>query len=178
MRTILKFLGVVLVLFAGTMIGFVQAARFAARPKQIRQLLHALQRLETEISYGQTPLPQALDRISGVIPLPTAHIFKDIARALLTETARTGETVRDIWERTIAARWPDTAMRAPEQEALLRLGSTLGASGREDQLKHIRLAMLQLQAEEANARDDQQRYEKLSRSLGALGAALIVILIV
>lgn len=175
---VIKFIGVALVLFAGTMIGFVQAARYAARPKQIRQLLHALQRLETEIGYGQTPLPQALDRIAAVVAMPAARMFKDIAGALQTESARSGATVRDIWERVISARWQDTAMRAPEQEAMLRLGSTLGASGRDDQLKHIRLAMAQLQAEEANARDDQQRYEKLSRSLGALGAALIVILIV
>ncbi|MFD0670540.1 stage III sporulation protein SpoIIIAB [Cohnella sp. GCM10027633] len=174
----LKFIGVALVLFAGTMIGFVQAARYAARPKQIRQLLHALQRLETEIGYGQTPLPQALDRIAAVIAMPVSRMFKDIAVSLTTESARSGATVREIWERVIAAGWQDTAMRAPEQEAMLRLGSTLGASGRDDQLKHIRLAMAQLQAEEASARDDQQRYEKLSRSLGALGAALIVILIV
>lgn len=174
----LKFVGMMLVLFAGTMIGFVKASGFAARPKQIRQLIHALQRLETEISYGQTPLPIALDRIAGVVAPQVARMFKDIATALSTEAVRTGETAREIWERAIKARWPETAMKAPEQEALLRLGSTLGASGRDDQLKHIRLAMAQLQAEEANARDDQQRYEKLSRSLGALGAALIVILMV
>ncbi|MFC5532566.1 stage III sporulation protein SpoIIIAB [Cohnella yongneupensis] len=174
----LKFIGVALILFAGTMIGFVQAARYAARPKQIRQLLHALQRLETEISYGQTPLPQALDRIAGAVPPPLSYLFKDIAGSLQTETAHSGVTVKEIWGRAIVARWPETAMRAPEQEALIRFGSTLGASGREDQLKHIRLAMHQLQAEEANARDDQQKYERLSRSLGALGAALIVILIV
>ena len=174
----LKFIGMVLVLFAGTAIGFAQAARFAARPRQIRQLIHALQRLETEIGYGQTPLPLALDRIAGVVPPQVSGMFKDIASALADEAIRTGETVREIWERAIKARWPETAMKAAEQEAMLRLGSTLGASGRDDQLKHIRLAMAQLQAEEANARDDQQRYEKLSRSLGALGAALIVILMV
>jgi stage III sporulation protein AB len=69
-------------------------------------------------------------------------------------------------------------MKKPEKEAVLRLGSTLGGSGREDQLKHIRLTSIQLQAEEASARDDQHRYEKLSRSLGMLGAALVVILMV
>ena len=68
------------------------------------------------------------------------------------------------------------AMKKAEKEAMLRLGATLGGSGREDQLKHIRLTAIQLQAEEASARDDQFRYEKLSRSLGMLGAALVVIL--
>jgi len=172
----LKFAGVILIMFAGTMIGFVQAARFAARPRQIRHLLHALQRLETEISYGQTPLPEAMAKIAARMPAPLSAIFDDIAKSLAHDAARSGETVRECWEKAIGARWPETSMKEPEKEAMLRLGSTLGASGREDQLKHIRLAMLQLQSEESAAREDQTRYEKLSRSLGALGAALAVIL--
>lgn len=178
MKIMLKFGGIMLILFAGTMIGFVQAARYAARPRQIRQLLHALQRLETEISYGQTPLPEALFRISGMIPQPLSTLFERISRSLQRDSSESGETVRECWEKAVNDRWPTTAMKIPEKEALLRLGSTLGGSGREDQLKHIRLAMLQLQSEESSARDDQYRYEKLSRSLGMLGAALIVILMV
>jgi stage III sporulation protein AB len=53
----------------------------------------------------------------------------------------------------------------------------LGSSERADQLKHVRLAMHQLQAEEAAARDEQMRFEKMCRSLGALGAALVVIVL-
>ncbi|MBW5446784.1 stage III sporulation protein AB [Cohnella sp. CFH 77786] len=169
----MQWAGAMLVLFAGTMIGFMQAARFAARPRQIRQLLHALQRLETEIQYGQTPLPAALSRLSGIVPPPVSGLFAEISADL---SVRSGITVRESWERAIEAGWSRTAMKRPEREALARLGATLGGSGREDQLKHVRLAMLQLQAEEAAARDEQQRYEKMSRSLGMLGAALVVIL--
>ncbi|WP_239613847.1 stage III sporulation protein SpoIIIAB [Cohnella mopanensis] len=174
----LKFAGILLVLFAGTMIGFLQAAKFAARPRQIRELLHALQRLETEISYGQTYLPEALMRISRLVQQPLSALFANIAEALMADAAESGETVRECWQRAINAYWPSTAMKTAEKEALLRLGSTLGGSGREDQLKHIRLTAIQLQAEESSARDDQYRYEKLSRSLGMLGAALVVILMI
>ncbi|BBI33069.1 stage III sporulation protein SpoIIIAB [Cohnella abietis] len=174
----LKFAGILLILFAGTMIGFVQASRYAARPRQIRELLHALQRLETEISYGQTHLPEALQRIAGMVPQPLSSLFATIAHSLSGDSAGLGETVRECWERAIIAYWPATAMKKAEKEAILRLGSTLGGSGREDQLKHIRLTMIQLQAEELSARDDQNRYEKLSRSLGMLGAALVVILMI
>ena len=69
-------------------------------------------------------------------------------------------------------------MKAAEQSALIRLGATLGISDREDQIKHLRLAMQQLKAEEDAARDDQARYEKMWKSLGVLIAALVVILIV
>ncbi|KIL34331.1 stage III sporulation protein AB [Cohnella kolymensis] len=174
----IKFAGILLILFAGTMIGFLQAAKFAARPRQIRQVLHALQRLETEISYGQTPLAEALSRISELVPVPMSRIFADISRSLRPEASGAGETVSECWQRAVNAGWPSTAMKEAEREAFLRLGATLGGSGREEQLKHIRLAMLQLQAEETTAREDQQRYEKLSRSLGVLGAALVVILLI
>jgi stage III sporulation protein AB len=171
----IRWLGAALVLFAGTMIGFIQAARYAERPRQIRHLIHALQRLETEIGFGSTPLPEALARIAQALPAPLSELFADAAGQL--EEGR-GETVQVCWERAVTERWPATAMRQGEREAMLRLGASLGGSGKEDQQKHIRLAMAHLQAEEAAAREDQQRYEKLSRSLGVLGAALVVILMV
>ncbi|MFC5403949.1 stage III sporulation protein SpoIIIAB [Cohnella soli] len=171
----IKFAGALLVLLAGTMIGFLQAARFAARPRQIRELLHALQRLETEVGYGQTPLPEALAGIGKSMTGPLAALFSEIASRLSAESAESGETVKQIWEKSISERWAATAMRKTEMAALLRLGATLGGSGKDDQLKHIRLAAIQLQAEEGAAREDQRRYEKLSRSLGMLGAALVVI---
>lgn len=178
MKVMLKIIGAVLILFAGTMIGMVQAARFAARPRQIRQLIHALQRLETEIGYGQTLLPVALGSIGAKLPAPLAALFAEMADSLHRRSDGSGETLEACWSRIIQAGWPRTAMKVPEKETLLRLGSTLGTSGREDQLKHLRLAGLQLQAEEAAAREEQMKYEKLSRSLGALAAALTVILMI
>ena len=57
-------------------------------------------------------------------------------------------------------------MKKNEQAVLIRLGSTLGISDKEDQMKHMHLALLQLKAEEDAARDDQGRYEKMWKSLG------------
>jgi stage III sporulation protein AB len=170
----IKFAGAMLVLIAGTLIGYVQAARFASRPKQIRQMIHALQRLETEIGYGQTPLPEALVRLSGAMPAPLGGLFAEAAERL---RAPGGKMVSQIWEEVWMNGWNRTDMKASEREAILRLGSTLGSSERADQLKHVRLAMHQLQAEEAAARDEQMRFEKMCRSLGALGAALVVIVL-
>ncbi|TJY44457.1 stage III sporulation protein AB [Cohnella pontilimi] len=169
----MKLAGALLVLFAGTMIGYLQAARFAARPRQIRQLTHALQRLETEIQYGQTPLPEAIGRLAAIVQPPVSALFAEISETL---SRADGTTVRECWDRTLRSGWSATSMKKPEMEAMLRLGATLGGSGREDQIKHIRLAMHQLQAEEVSARDEQHRYEKMSRSLGVLGAALVVII--
>ncbi|GGF87011.1 stage III sporulation protein SpoIIIAB [Paenibacillus abyssi] len=171
----IKIIGAVLVLFAGTMIGFQQAAKFAARPRQLRQLAHALQRLETEIGYGYTPLPEALARAVFTIPEPVAGVFRNTASQLCDTK---GLTFQECWEIAINEQWSMTAMKDNEKVVLLRLGSALGISDRDDQIKHIRLALLQLKSEEDAAREDQGRYEKMSKSLGILAAALIVILMV
>ncbi|GMK46336.1 MULTISPECIES: stage III sporulation protein SpoIIIAB [Paenibacillus] len=171
----IKLLGAVLILFAGTMIGFQQAARLAARPRQLRQLAHALQRLETEIGYGHTPLPEALERTAEAVPEPLAELFRDTADRV---QGPEGLTFRESWEQAMTSGWGLTALRQTEQSVMLRLGSTLGISDKEDQLKHIHLALLQLKAEEDTAREDQSRYEKMWKSLGVLIAVLVVILMV
>lgn len=171
----LKVIGALLILFAGTAIGFVQAARFAQRPKQIRALLHLLQRLETEIGYGHTPLPEALERAAAQVGKPLADMLVSVV-AKLAETE--GVSMQQCWEQAVAEHWPATALGANEQGVLMRLGSSLGTSDREDQIRHLRLAMSQLQAEEGTAREDQAKYEKMCRSLGVLAGALVVILMV
>jgi stage III sporulation protein AB len=171
----IKLLGAVLVLLAGTLIGFQQAARFAERPRQLRALAHALKRLETEIGYGHTPLPEALERTAAAAPGPIATMFETAAGKI---RAMDGGTFQESWEQAVRSGWPHTSMRAGELAVMLRLGTTLGISDKEDQMKHIHLALLQLAAEEDAARDDQGRYEKMWKSLGILIAVLIVILMV
>jgi len=157
------------------MIGFQQAAKYAARPRQIRQVANALQRLETEIGYGHTPLPEALERTAHSVPQPIAGVFREAANGLASDS---GISFRESWEQAVSQGWRLTAMRANEQAVMQRLGSVLGISDKEDQMKHLRLALLQLKAEEDAAREDQARYEKMWKSLGALIAVLIVILMV
>lgn len=172
---VIKLAGAVFILFAATALGFVQSAQYAKRPKQIRDLMQALQSLETEITYGFTPLPQALENIGGSLDAPVTTIFKASAAKL---RARDGWSTKEIWDWSVHTHWPDTALGRNEKIAFLQLGEHLGQSDREDQIKHIRLAMDQLRAEENRARSEQVRYEKMWKSLGFLGGLLIVILLI
>ncbi len=169
----LNMIGAVIVLITGALIGWYQASQYANRPKQIRQFIQAIQRLETEINYGFTPLPEALERISKSIHEPTSSIFHLAAEQL---SFNNGKSTKDLWTLVISDHWRNTSMKLPEKEIVLQLGATLGISDRSDQMKHIHLTINQLQAEENMAKDEQNRYEKMWKSLGILGGALVVIL--
>jgi stage III sporulation protein AB len=170
----LKLLGAVLILLAGTGFGFYQARQLANRPRQIRQLIQALQRMETEIAYGFTFLPEAMIKVSKQLSSPLSHLFQQIGQQL---SASSGQSTKDVWQTSVKEGWKHTSMKEAEKEILLQLGYTLGLTDKEDQVKHLRLGVSQLQAEEEQARDEQRRYEKMWKSLGLLAGALIVILI-
>ncbi|RXT13776.1 stage III sporulation protein SpoIIIAB [Ammoniphilus sp. CFH 90114] len=169
----LKLLGASIILFSATMIGFQVAKMYSRRPKEIRRLSVALQLLETEICYGSTTLPLALEHVGKRVQGEIGSIFRQSADYLLKYD---GLSTMDCWEMGVEKTWPKTTMRQAEKEILLHLGKVLGKSDRQDQQKHIRLAVMNLKKEEEEARMDQQKYEKMCKSLGVLSGILAVIL--
>lgn len=171
----LKVLGAMLIIFATTMYGFHQSLQLSRRPKQIRELIQALQRLETEIVYGYTPLSEALQSAGRPFSPEVAAFFQEVAKQLDSDQ---GKTAEECWSRALEATWGNTAMKSGEREVLERLGSSLGVSDRDDQQKHIKLSISHLQAEEQKANTAQQKYGGMWKSLGLLAGALIVIILV
>ncbi|NHN28845.1 stage III sporulation protein SpoIIIAB [Paenibacillus agricola] len=169
----LKLLGAILILLSATLFGFYQAQQFARRPKQIADLVRSLQRLETEMVYAMTPLPQALQQLAHTCPAPVSLLFRYAAEELKHAA---GRTVQHIWGEAIAIHWKHTALKTGEQDIARQLGTTLGLSDSNDQVKHIRLAIHQLEGELDTAVEERKRYESMWRSLGLLMGALIVIL--
>ncbi|HJV44440.1 MAG TPA: stage III sporulation protein SpoIIIAB [Bacillota bacterium] len=170
----LKLIGALIVLVSGTLVGFQAAKMYSMRPKEIRRLIVGLQLLETEICYGATPLSIALKHISVRIGDRVGEIFLHAGQFLQEYD---GLPTADCWEMALEKTWKNTMLKPPEKEILIHLGRVLGKSDRQDQQKHIRLAVMNLTSEEEEARSEQQKYEKMCKSLGFLGGLLAVILI-
>ncbi|WP_042201914.1 stage III sporulation protein SpoIIIAB [Paenibacillus camerounensis] len=170
----LKLLGAVLVVVAGALAGFTRAAQYADRPRNIRGLIAALQRLETEILYGYTPLPEALHRIGQQSKGTLQAFFTAAAEEMSPPLNRTAE---EAFKRAVEQHFRSASLKGAEKEIIRQLSCTLGTSDRSNQSTHIALALQQLKQEETVAREDQGKYEKMSKSLGLLLGVLIVILI-
>jgi stage III sporulation protein AB len=173
-KSMLKLIGAALIILAGTLSGMHLGNYLAYRPLQIRQLRTGLTLLETEIIYSSRPLSEALTSIARRLAGEGARLF---ARAAELLEAEPEWPASECWRRAVQQIWPSTALKDPEKDILLQLGSILGQSDREDQRKHINLALANLEHEEASARDNQKRYEKMCRSLGVLSGILLVILL-
>lgn len=168
-----KLLGATLVIAASTLLGFQIARNYQNRPLQLRLLQRGLKMLETEIVYGSVPLYQAMNKIGARLPGGVGLFFSSAGENLITLD---GASTFECWRASIEQNFFQTALKKEDKDLLLQFGHTLGITDKEDQMKHIQLTVEGLLTEEQIAREEQSKYEKLSKNLGVLLGILVVIL--
>lgn len=169
----MSWFGAVAILSATTIFGFEWAQRVRERPKRLRELKVTLQALEAEIMYGSTPLSEAFQHIGKPLKEPLSSFF-----LIISDLLNDGDlTVQEAWECQLEVLAKETSFKSGEIEVLRQFGSTLGRHDKEHQQKQIQLTLAHLNREEKEARDIQERYEKMCKSLGVLMGLLIVILL-
>lgn len=169
----LKLVGAILIIIATSWIGFQLATELRLRPRQIQELRSSLALLKTEIDYGTRPLAEACDRIAEAASSGLSQLFQRFGRNLRTLN---GQSTYECLRLAIDSEWRKTAMGKAEKGIILKLCQVLGGSNRSDQLHHLEIASENLLMEEQKARVEQEKYEKMVKTLGILSGALLVIL--
>ena len=170
-----KVVGGLLILGATSYAGWQVGGNYARRPAELRDLQTALAVLQTEVEYGATPLPEALRSAAAAAGPAVAPLFARTAERL---AAGGGITPGDAMRSILDAGLEGAVLRPEDLEVMRALAGVLGASGREDQVRHLALARERLVALAARAAEERSRYEKLARYVGVLsGTALVLILL-
>lgn len=170
----LKAIGAVMVILASSVAGMQLGGVYARRPRELRSMMGALLMLKTEIGYAATPLPEALTAIAKRAD-PAVSPFFGAAAHYLDNVH--GATASEAWSRALAEAGCTMALREEDVETLRDLGASLGGSCREDQMRHISLAMERLKAAAVSAEIDAGRYVRLYNFLGfGAGVGLVILL--
>lgn len=166
---LIKLVGSVMVLGAGAGWGLMKSGELAKREKSLRNLKTALGVLESEIVFSSHYLKHALGRISEICGCGT--IFSDISEQI-------GEiAVSKAWHNALLKNKKRLGLKDADIEILAILGSELGRSDREQQVRNIRhvTALLDQALEEAH--NEYLQSAKLYRSMGILGGLFVVVLL-
>ncbi|GAA0458022.1 stage III sporulation protein SpoIIIAB [Alkalibacillus silvisoli] len=170
----MKWVGAIMILFTCTWVGIDIAKNYAKRPKEIRELLQALQIMEAEIVYAQEPIHRVLSYVSKQLSPPVTYIFYDLAEQLMLGDT----TLQVLWEQIITNQWRNTAMKSKEKEILMQFGQSLGLHNVEQQQKQIQLAKVHLQHELEDAQEEEKRFSGMFRTLGFLSGLLFVLIFI
>lgn len=171
----LKLSGSVLVIAAGAMLGFAQAARYKNRPQQIRQLMNGIVALKSCIGYASMPLAEAFYAsargLSGVMD----GVFTDIGRCLRQDAAITPQ---EAIAKALDCANEQMALRRLEREAFILFGANLGTMNREEQERYCDMLLSQLEKIEHDALALRDQNVAMYRYIGVCGGMAVVILLI
>lgn len=170
----MKWAGALLIIGITTWIGFDYSQQLAKRPKHIRQVKSALQILEAEILYSQSPLVEAFENIAQQVPHPLKSFFQLLVHRMQTQVF----DLNELWDSGVNQLMAHSSLKANEAEILKQFGRTLGQHDVNQQQKHIQLTIHHLERELQEARDEQNKYSNMSKSLGFLSGVFVVLLLI
>lgn len=172
---LIKIIGGLLIISASGLIGIIFSNRLSIRHKELKNLRRFMQMLETEVTYGATPLPVALMNISNKTEGLISSFFVTVSQSLIE---RSYYSVSDAWTYAAEAVLEDSPFKKADIELINNFGRILGCSDREDQKKHFELFYLQLKHQEDSAQEEINRSARMYRSLGfLLGIVIFVVLV-
>lgn len=170
----LKLAGGLIVIIAGTSIGFSLASRCSERPRQIRQIISCIGSLKSYINYVSLPLAEALINCTKGTCGAAAELFKKTAEILNKNGWMTPqEAISQALKET-----SELALEKPELEILSVFGANLGLTNREEQGNYLDLIQEQLEKIEHDALKLRDQNSKMYRYLGICGGLAIVILLI
>ena len=174
--TLMQWLGSAAVVYGSTLFGNQRAARYRERPRELRRLATLLYSLQTEISYARVPLQEALQHVTMQADQHSmlATFFGDTAH-LLCMPGMTGQTA---WNKALTKYALHSPLTKEDLEIVTALGRTMGITGIDEQVGHVKASIEFLTARELEALEERKRYERVFKTVGLLTGTLIVVLLI
>jgi len=170
----LKFLGAIIIILCSGIIGLVVARNYSLRPQELRYLRNGMQMLETEILYGLTPLPQALQRVGSRLPRPINKLYIQTAALLINGE---GSIAAEAWGKALENLEQESSLLPEDLDILYYFGQSLGGSDREEQGKNLKLVQEHLKNMEEKAENLKEKNQKLWQYLGfSMGTIIALVL--
>ncbi len=142
------------------------------RPKQLRAFHQAVDALETEISCGATPLPQALAIASTGVDLGVGEFFLAVAGQISG-----GIPASAAWQKCSREMAQAFCLAGEDWKIIEHIGIGLGTTDRVEEKKKLRLGCARLQAAEEKASEQSRKFARLWSYMGFLAGATIALLI-
>lgn len=170
-----RIIGCLLIVAAGTGLGFSESLRFSERIGTLEMLLQMVICLKGEISSGNASLPDAFYGAAGRMNGKYREFLINAADRM---KAGTGEKLSQICRDCAKSALKKSCLTQEEKDAFFCIGEYLGYMDLEMQLRQLSLYEKNLEDEIFRLKEEVSGKKKLYRGLGILGGLLLAVLLV
>lgn len=167
----LKLIGAALILIGASSVGMGTAKELGRRSETLSAFLAALDRMEAELSFRLTPMPELLSRLSNELEGPVGAFFSTCEKGLST----LGDVpFSKVWNQALQEE--QLALLPEDRVSLEQLGAVLGQYDVEGQRNAMEGVRHQLALCLEAARGRQRKIGRVYRALGVSAGVLCILL--
>lgn len=170
----IKIIGCIVIVLSCSGLGYVMGMKFKSRVRELRCFNVALQMLETEIVYSNTPLPDAFDIIYKKTGSPADGLFKLVGINL---NKKNHSTVGETFACSLNEIKSKLSINKEDIDILKSFGNSLGCSDIEGQEKNFKTVTKQLENQEKKAEESRAKNERMYKNIGILAGIAIAIVL-
>lgn len=167
-----KWLGGILIVSGGVLLGLRLAGSMNRRLRELLELKRMLLFLLGEMEYNMTPLAPAFQNISGKLREPVSGWLSELSECL---GERNGRTFQDVWQASLSALSDKSYLKQTDIHLLAELGNSLGYLDLKQQMGGIRLCMDMLDTEILGAQKTLPGKSRTAICLSTLGGVMLLL---
>lgn len=169
-----KIIGSVLVLVSTYAIGSLFALRIKEHENWLKDMKLALFLLLGELEYRQTPMPEALRLIAKRHGGVLSSFFEDTAEEL---EKKEGLTMKELWQQQAGIFLKDSPLNKEQRMEFSELGIYFMETDRDTRRNALDFYLSRLEEDIIGMRENGADKAYLCRTLGMLGGAFLLILV-
>lgn len=170
----LKAVGAVCLLCSGLGIGNWKSGEYQRRVEELERMIFILHCLKGEISYAGNTLPEAFMRIGDKVSEPFRMFLQQTAKGL---RAKSGKELYQILEETMKTAKIKGNPRKEDWKEFVKILSNLGYLDKEMQIHFLESGIEELERKRKRLEDQLPEQKRVWQSLGMLGGAFLVIIL-
>lgn len=167
---IIKWISLILVFITTFFIGILISIKYKKRVEELKEIKNALNIFETKIKYTYEPIPEIFNQISKISTNNISNIFKDSKEHMKNLNAGTA------WNKALDE--SSTYLIKDDIEVLRGLGKLLGKTDLQGQVSEIELTSNFLDLQIEKAEKEQDKNERMYKTLGAIVGLVFVIVLI
>ena len=169
----MKWLGVFLILTAGTALGAEAGSSLRKRYQMLVELRLIIGLLKGELQYGAVPLEEIFEHLEQRTDGKLAFFFGRTAEEM---KAIEKNSLEEVLKKTAAACLPGCGLTEKEQKQLVQICTLLGRIDRDAQISMLDGYLMAIELEEKAALEKMRQKETMYRCLGFMGGLFCAVL--
>lgn len=171
----MKYIGMALVLFSCSGMGLLYSYLFKKRVDDLNEWKKGIVLMKSEINFALTPLSEAFEAVGKKLDGQIKFFFSEMAQLLKIST---NKSLDKIDNQTIRKMFKDTCLFDKDINKLISFVKNLGLTDKESQLNQMELHIKNMEEDIISAKNDEQKNNKLFKTLGVLSGIFIIVIFI